>query len=117
VRFVANSVVVHQRLVDANPDLVRRFVGALLDAWQASLDESNSATALAAIARFDRDTPPDLMGAQLQATRELVRPSPDFPVGRLDVEAWRQTAQIMHDQGQIRRPVDIAARLRPQQRP
>jgi NitT/TauT family transport system substrate-binding protein len=113
VRFVANSVVTHQDLLDRRPDLVGRFVRALLDAWTAALDEANQTQALAAIARFDRDTPPALMARQLQVTRELVRPGPDFAVGRLDAEAWDQTEKIMLNQGQIRRPVGVAARLHP----
>jgi NitT/TauT family transport system substrate-binding protein len=111
VHFVANSVVVHQRLIDTRPDLVHRFRQALLQGWQAALDEKNEARALETIARFDADTPPDLMARQLQVTRKLVRPTPDFAVGRLDVEAWRQTEEIMRARGLIPRAVDVVSRL------
>jgi NitT/TauT family transport system substrate-binding protein len=111
VRFVANSVVTHQRLLDTRPDLVRRFRRALLQGWQAALDERNEARALETIARFDPDTPPDLMVRQLRVTRALVRPTADFAVGRLDVEAWRQTEEIMRAQGLIPAPVDVVSRL------
>jgi NitT/TauT family transport system substrate-binding protein len=111
VRFVANSVVTHQRLLDDQPDLVHRFREALLEGWRAALAEENEQRALAIIARFDPDTPPDLMARQLRVTRELVRPTADFPVGRLDVAAWRQTEEIMHRQGLIPRPVNVVSRL------
>ena len=113
VRFVANSVVTSQRMLRERPDLVRRFVRSLLAAWQSALDENHQAQALATIAVYDRDTPPDLMVRQLAITRELVRPAPDFSVGRFDVEAWRQTEQIMLDQGLIARPVNVTDRLYP----
>ena len=111
VRFVANSVVTHQRLMDTRPDLVGRFRQALLQGWQAALDERNQARALETIARFDPDTPPDLMVRQLRVTRELVRPTADFAVGRIDAEAWRQTEDIMRAQGLIPAPVDVVSRL------
>jgi NitT/TauT family transport system substrate-binding protein len=111
VRFVANSVVTHQRVMDTRPDLVARFRRALLQGWQAALDERNEARALETIARFDPDTPPDLMLRQLRVTRELVRPTADFAVGRLDVEAWRQTEDIMRAQGLIPAAVDVVSRL------
>jgi NitT/TauT family transport system substrate-binding protein len=111
VRFVANSVVTHQHLMETRPDLVERFRQALLQGWRAALDEENEDRALKTVARFDPDTPPTLMVRQLRVTRELVRPTPDFPVGRIDVEAWRQTEVIMHRQGLIPEPVDIVSRL------
>ena len=117
VRFVANSVVTHQHLLETRPDLVQRFRRALLEGWQAALDERNEARALATIARFDPETPPDLMARQLRVTRELVRPTADFPVGRLDVEAWRQTEAIMHRQGLIPQPVDVVSHLHGTQAP
>lgn len=117
VRFVANSVVIHQRLLETRPDLVQRFRRALIEGWQAALDERNEARALATIARFDPETPPDLMARQLRVTRELVRPTADFPVGRLDVEAWRQTEAIMRRQGLIPQPVDVVSHLHVTQTP
>jgi NitT/TauT family transport system substrate-binding protein len=113
VRFVANSVVTRQQLVDERPDLVRRFVRALLAGWREAMAEENQALALATIARHDRETPPDLMAPQLAETRLLVRPAPDFPVGRIDVAAWRQTEAIMVQQGLIGGPVNVTERLFP----
>lgn len=113
VRFVANSVVTSRAMVEDAPAVVARFAAALTTAWQDALDEANTERALATIARFDRDTPPDLMGRQLAVTRELVRPTPDFRVGTFDVEAWRQTERIMLEQGQIEAPVEVVRHLHP----
>ncbi len=113
VRFVANSVVTHQRLVDERPELVNRFVRALLAGWQSALAEANQSQALETIARHDKETPPDLMARQLAVTRQLVRPASDFPVGRIDVEAWRQTEAIMREQKLIKGPVNVTAHLYP----
>ena len=116
VRFVANSVVTSQQLVDERPDMVRRFVRSLLAGWQNALAEANQSPALETIARHDKETPHNLMARQLEVTRALVRPKADFPVGRMDVDAWRQTERIMRDQGLIGAPVDIVQHLYPPER-
>ena len=113
VRFVANSVVTRQRLIDERPELVHRFVRALLAGWQSALAEANQSLALETIARHDKETPAGLMARQLAVTRKLVRPTSDFPVGRLDVEAWRQTEAIMREQKLIKGPVNVTAHLYP----
>lgn len=113
VRFVANSVVTSERLVAENPELVKRFVAALMQGWRAALDPANTETAIFQVRRHDPDTPVDLLRDQLEATRRLVQPAAGTPVGRIDLPAWEQTEQIMLACGQITRPVKVAARLRP----
>ncbi len=112
VRFVANSVVTSQRLLAENPELVRRFITALMQGWRAALDPANTETAISQVRRYDPDTAVDLLRAQLEATRRLIRPEGGAPVGRIDLPAWEQTEQIMLACGQIAKPVKVAARLR-----
>lgn len=113
VKFVANSVVTSQRMAQERPELVRRFIQALLKGWEAALDPSNADKALAMLQRFDKDTPPDQMQAQLTITRQLVKPREDLPVGQIDAEAWIQTEAIMIAQQQIERPVGVQTVLMP----
>ena len=113
VRFVANSVVTSRTMMEKRPEVVARFTQALCRAWEEALESANAEKALAIIARFDRDTPPELLKEQLDVTRQLVRPDPGFAVGTIDVAAWRQTEQVMADQGQIPAPVHVERRLFP----
>jgi NitT/TauT family transport system substrate-binding protein len=113
VKFVANSVVTSQRMAQERPERVRRFIQALLKGWEAALDPSNAEKALAMLQRFDKDTPPDQMQAQLTITRQLVKPREDLPVGQIDTEAWIQTEAIMVAQQQIERPVGVQTVLMP----
>ncbi|MCU0586365.1 MAG: ABC transporter substrate-binding protein, partial [Desulfobacterales bacterium] len=41
VRFVANSVVTTRQMLERHPDVVRRFLAALLAGWRAALDPQN----------------------------------------------------------------------------
>ncbi|MBI9085555.1 MAG: ABC transporter substrate-binding protein [Desulfobacterales bacterium] len=113
VRFVANSVVTSRAMMEERPETAVLFVRALCRAWEEALDPANEEKALAVIARFDKDSPPDLLKEQLDVTRQLVRPDPGVAVGTIDVAAWRQTEQVMRDQGLIQAPVQVERRLFP----
>ena len=113
VRFVANSVVTSRQMVKERPDTVRRFITALLKGWESALDPAKSEIVLQMLQQFDKDTPRDQMQAQLDITRDLVKPQSGEPIGIIDTEAWIQTEQIMYDQKQIVKHVDIASVLMP----
>ncbi|MCJ8502405.1 ABC transporter substrate-binding protein [Desulfatitalea alkaliphila] len=112
VRFVANSVVTSERLLAEQPELVERFMSALLAGWRGALDPANAAEAVALVRRYDQDTASEVLQAQLTATRPLVQPMDGPPVGHIDIEAWQQTEAMMRRYGQIDRPVNVAERLR-----
>lgn len=112
VRFVANSVVTSERLMAGRPELVNRFLHALLEGWTAAFEPARADSAVAAVEQYDRDTSRDILRAQLKATRALVVPPTNgTPIGHIDVPAWKQTEQIMLTCHQIDRPVDIARHL------
>lgn len=112
VDFVANSVVTSGEMAADHPDLVRQFLTALLDAWEAAMDPANQEQVLAAVKKYDTGTQGQVQKAQLDATRDLVKPRPDTNVGRMRQAAWAQTEAIMLEQGMIRQPVDVTSRLR-----
>ena len=117
VRFVANSVVTSTKMMDHHPQTVGRFTRALLAGWQAAMAPSNESAVIRAVAKYDRDTSEAVMRRQLTATRQMIQPDPDIPIGHIDTTAWQQTEQIMIRQGLIPGPVNVIGRLRPQQAP
>ncbi|WP_372677521.1 ABC transporter substrate-binding protein [Desulfosarcina sp.] len=117
VRFVANSVVTSKKMMDHHPQMVGRFTRALLAGWQAAMAPANENAVIRAVAEYDRDTSETVMRRQLAATRPMIQPDPDIPIGHIDITAWRQTEQIMIRQRLISGPVNIAGRLKPQQAP
>jgi NitT/TauT family transport system substrate-binding protein len=112
VDFVANSVVTSGKMETDQPDAVARFMSALLAAWEAAMAPANQDRVLAAVKKYDTGTQGTVQAAQLDATRDLVKPGPDIPVGRIQTEAWAQTEAIMLAQGLIRKPVNVVSRLR-----
>lgn len=111
VDFVANSIVTSGSMAADHPDQVERFLSALMAAWEAAMDPANEKAVLAAVKKFDTGTQGQVQAAQLDVTRNLVKPEPDIPVGRIQTAAWAQTEAIMLDQGLIKTPVHVISRL------
>ncbi len=112
VKFVANSVVTSSRMMDANPDVVEKFVRGLLQGWEDALEPGNEEQALTTLRQFDKDTAPDIMRKQLVITRSLIKPFRDTRIGTIDLEAWQQTEKIMIEQKQITSPVAVEKVIR-----
>jgi NitT/TauT family transport system substrate-binding protein len=117
VRFVANSIVTSQKMMDHHPQTVGRFTRALLAGWQAAMAPANESAVIRAVAEYDRDTSQAVMRRQLTVTRQMIQPDPDIPIGHIDTTAWQQTEQIMVRQKLIPRAVNVVGRLNPQPRP
>ncbi|MFO7708432.1 MAG: ABC transporter substrate-binding protein [Desulfobacterales bacterium] len=95
VKFVANSVVTTRQMVEDHPDTVKRFLGALLQGWRDALDPRNEDQAVRVLAQMDRETPEAVVRRQLTVTREVMLPAAGVAFGKIDAEAWKQTAEIM----------------------
>jgi NitT/TauT family transport system substrate-binding protein len=112
IRFVANSVITTQKMVDERPETVTRFMKALMGAWREALLPENKDKAIETVLKYDPETPAEIVKKQLPATRILMLPGKDSKFGTIDVAAWQQTEQIMLDQKLIDAPVNIEKRLK-----
>jgi NitT/TauT family transport system substrate-binding protein len=95
VKFVANSVVTTREMLEKHPDTVERFLAALRQGWQDALDPQNEEQAVQVLLQMDRETPAAVVRRQLAVTRDLMLPAPGAAFGRIDRDAWKQTAEIM----------------------
>lgn len=111
IRFVANSVVTSQKMIELRPDMIKRFIRALLAGWKAAMNPANETEVIQVLAKSDPDTLPEVMRRQLAVTRRMVLPDPTVPLGRIDKAAWQQTERIMAAQKLVPRPVGVVERL------
>ncbi len=111
INFVANSVITTRKMVDEKPKVVKRFLTALLNGWEAAMDPANEDDVLFEITRLDKGTQGMIQKEQLIVTRTLIKPLPSTIVGTIDVFAWKQTADIMLKEKQIKKAVDIESYL------
>ena len=113
IRFVANSVVTTQKMLEERPETVKRFMQALIQGWEEALDPANKGKAIETVLKYNQETPEAIVRRQLPATRILMLPSAGVKFGQIDVAAWKQTEEIMLAQKVIEKPVNIESRLQP----
>ena len=113
IRFVANSVVTTRKMLEERPETVKKFAQALLQGWREVLDPANAEKAIETVLKHDKETPEEIVRQQLPATRILMMPTPDFKFGKIDMEAWKQTEEIMLAQKLIPVPVYVEKLLKP----
>jgi NitT/TauT family transport system substrate-binding protein len=113
IRFVANSVVTTKKMMEQRPETVKRFMKALLDAWREALDPENKEKAIDVVLKYNKETAEEIVRKQLPATRVLMLPTAGVEFGRIDVDAWKQTEEIMLAQKLIPAPVNVEKLLKP----
>jgi len=111
VRFVANSVVTSRQMLEKHPDTVKRFLAALCRGWQDALDPQHEEQAVQVLLQMDRETPAAVVRRQLAVTRELMLPAPGAAFGKIDLDAWKQTAEIMAAQQLIPAQLNVESVL------
>ncbi len=112
VTFVANSVVTSEKMIQERPEIVKKFMSALLSGWQAAMDPANQNKAVDTVMKYDKDNTREMIAKQLNVTRELVWPDRNEPLGKIDQTAWRQTEEIMLAQKVIPKPVNVIQHLK-----
>jgi NitT/TauT family transport system substrate-binding protein len=112
VKFVANSVVTHEKVLAEEPELAKAFMRALLKGWAMAFDPANRQKTLQIVKKYDKDTDMAVIAEQYEITRNLVYPDPNVPIGTIDPDGWLQTERIMVTQGVVDQPVGISSLLK-----
>jgi NitT/TauT family transport system substrate-binding protein len=112
IHTVANSVITSEDILQKQPELVEKFLGALLKGWEMSMDPAHAEKTVSLIQKADPDTAREVITEQLGLTRPFIKPMPDYKIGTINVPAWKQTEQMMLDQGLIGGPVEIEKHLK-----
>ncbi|MCI5118245.1 MAG: nitrate ABC transporter substrate-binding protein [Candidatus Electrothrix sp. LOE1_4_5] len=113
VHFVANSIITSEKMLKEQPQVVKKFLTALLQGWKAAMNPAEENKVLAAVKKMNKNTEDGIMKKQLAITRELVRPA-SGTIGAINEVAWKQTEAIMLRQGRIKQAVHVEKYLRQQ---
>lgn len=112
VKFVANSVVTSEKVLADDPEMVRKFMRALLKGWALAFDPANTDKTVAIVKKYDKDTAIEVIAEQYRVTRGLVQPDAEVPIGTIDADGWQQTERIMVGQKVVDKPVSILTHLK-----
>jgi NitT/TauT family transport system substrate-binding protein len=112
VKFVANSVVTHEKVLAEEPELAKAFMRALLKGWALAFDPANREKTLKIVKKYDKDTELAVIAKQYEVTRGLVQADANVPIGTIDPDGWLQTERIMVAQKVVEGPVGILSLLK-----
>jgi NitT/TauT family transport system substrate-binding protein len=112
IRFVANSLITSRKVLSQSPQLVREFTKAVVTGWKEAMDPAMEFPVAEAVGRMEPGTPLTTIRRQLAETRKLVAPDGLEQIGRIDVEAWQQTAGILLAEGLISQPAHLDSVLK-----
>lgn len=112
VKFVANSVVTSEKVLAEDPEMVHKFMRALLKGWAMAFDPTHQDKTLEIVKKYDKDTAMEVLAEQYRVTRGLVHPDAEVPIGTIDPDGWQQTERIMVGQKVVDKPVGILTHLK-----
>nr|OPL13556.1 MAG: hypothetical protein AVO38_13150 [delta proteobacterium ML8_D] len=107
IQFVANCLITSKKLYSERPQLVKVFTEAVLKGWRDAMDPAMESNVAKAIHRLDPETPVPVIRQQLAETRALVVTENPHAIGNIDYMSWKQTAEILMEQGLISRKISI----------
>jgi NitT/TauT family transport system substrate-binding protein len=89
------------------PNTVRAFVAGVLKGWAYTRAHPDEVAEI--VARYDKETKPDIIKMQVQATNKLVQPSPADRIGEMTAAGWTSTEQILLQAKQLKKQLDVNA--------
>lgn len=101
---IANGIITHQDTIDNNPDLVRRFVAAVIKGYQYALEHPEEAMeAVKARSEELASQPEDVLLEQVETTLSLIhsQATEGKPIGWMADEDWTRTLDLLYETGGI----------------
>lgn len=106
VEMYVNTVVTTREMIDENPDLVARFVDAMVQGIQSSVEDAEQATQLTLEINPDLDYDSEL--ESMQTSLPLLLPAGSEP-GEMNPETWQYVHDMLLNQGILTESQDVEA--------
>ena len=108
---IANGIITHQDTIDSNPDLVRRFVAAVVKGYQYTLEHPEEALEAIKLRSTElAGQPEDVLLEQVRLTMSLIhsQATEGKPIGWMAEEDWDRTLDLLFSTGGIEtRPANV----------
>lgn len=110
IQFYGDVLFTTERVIQDNPELVRRFVKATLRGWNyALLNPEEAVTATLQYENIDQYGPMsrEHESSVLAASALLIKPTPDVRVGAMDLRIWQEMSRRLAGRGALNQPFDL----------
>lgn len=105
--YYGNVYITTERMINENPELVRKFLKAANAGWQSAFDDR--ATAIAAIQARSQDFEEADLEKIYDAVIPYIRSDEGSPILSMSEKRWQTTARVLEDAGLLEEPIDISA--------
>jgi len=107
VNTISVGIVTHPDLIQSNPDLVRRFVGASLRGWEEAI--KSPADAIDVLLQSYPNYKPEVATQSLTTTIPLLhtKNTEGKPLGWMAREDWQETQDLLAKAGLVQDPVSL----------
>jgi NitT/TauT family transport system substrate-binding protein len=103
LKFYGNGLIAHEDMIQANPELTRRFVAATLRGYEYAVNNPDEAVAI--FGKYQRDTPPPQVREELLLVKDLVysEEARAHGIGTLDPAKVANTIELVTEGLELRR--------------
>ena len=88
-----------------HPDVVRSFIAGVLKGWSYAQDHPDEAAEI--VAKYDKENKLEIIKQSVRATNKLVKPEASSQIGKMTLEGWQSTQQILLEAKQMKKTLDL----------
>lgn len=104
INFYGDTLFTTERVIQENPDLVKRITRATLKGWQFAYDHPEKAVDYVLMYSDQLNREQEMRG--MKASLELIKPD-DKPIGTIEMDVVKQMQDLLVDYGILKSPVDL----------
>lgn len=104
IYFYGDTFFTTEKVIQENPDLVKRFTRATIKGWQFAYDNPEKAVDYVLMYSDQLNREQEMRG--MEASLELIQPD-DKPVGTIEMDVVKQMQDLLVDYGILESPVDL----------
>ncbi len=104
INFYGDTLFTTEKVIQENPDLVKRVTRATLKGWQFAYDHPEKAVDYVLMYSDQLNKEQEMRG--MKASLELIKPD-DKPIGTIEMDVVKQMQDLLVDYGILKSPVDL----------
>ena len=105
INFYADVLLTTEKMIEEKPEIVRKFVAAVIDGWKWVLAHPKESIAINKM--YNEELDPEHDAAMLAESIPLIQPDPESRIGWMDRDIWTQMMNTLLDQKLIESPINI----------